>query len=136
MNELGLGAGLSAIAFWGFVAAVVVAALWYYRGKYEAQQETMRRMLESNKPVDQALAEKLLAANTSGNQFLDRDLMVGGIIVLSVAPGIAVLGWALSLLSPGVILPLLGTAAILVSIGVGLLVAAKVAKRYNDHLGL
>jgi hypothetical protein len=135
MGDMGLGAGLGAIGFWGFVAAVVVAAIWYYRGKFEAQQETLRRMLESNKPVDQVLAEKLLAANAGGNQFLDRDLMVGGVIVLFVAPGVAVLGWVLTALAAEVLYPLLGSAAILVFIGVGLIVAAQVAKRYNDNLG-
>ncbi|MEQ8247843.1 MAG: hypothetical protein RID42_09175 [Alphaproteobacteria bacterium] len=134
MNGMGLGAGLGAIGFWGFVAAVVVAAIWYYRGKYESQQETMRRMLESNKPVDPVLTEKLLAANVGGNQFLDRDLMVAGIVVFSVAPGVAVLGWVLTVLAPEILYPLLGAAAVLVSIGIGLFVAGKIAKRYNDNL--
>lgn len=135
MGDMGIGAGLGAIGFWGFIAAIVVAAIWYYRGKYEAQQETMRRMLESDKPIDQAFAEKLLAANAGGNQFLDRDLMVSGVIVLFIAPGVAVLGWVLTALASEVLFPLLGAAAILIFVGVGLVVAAMVAKRYYDNLG-
>ena len=135
MGDMGIGAGLGAIGFWGFVAAIVVAAIWYYRGKYQAQQETMRRMLESDKPIDQALAERLLAANAGGNQFLDRDLMVSGVIVLFIAPGVAVLGWVLSALTSEVLFPLLGAAAILVFVALGLIAAAKVAKRYNDNAG-
>jgi hypothetical protein len=134
MGDMGIGAGLGAIGFWGFTAAIVVAAIWYYRGKHEPQQETMRRMLESDKPLDQGLAEKLLAANAGGNQFLDRDLMVGGVIVLFIAPGVAVLGWVLTALASEVLYPLVGSAAILVFIGAGLIVAAKVATRYNNNV--
>ena len=29
MNDMGLGAGLAAIAFWGFIAIIVVGGMWY-----------------------------------------------------------------------------------------------------------
>ena len=41
----GFGAGLAALAFWGFIAAIVVAGIWDGAKKREAQHETLRRML-------------------------------------------------------------------------------------------
>jgi hypothetical protein len=50
----GIGGGLAALAFWGFVAAVVVGGMWYAIREREAQHETLRRIIESGQPVDQA----------------------------------------------------------------------------------
>ena len=41
----GLAQGLSALAFWGFVAAVVVAGIWYGLRERQAQYETLSRMI-------------------------------------------------------------------------------------------
>ena len=50
---LGLGAGLGAIGFWLFIAAVVVAGIWFYVRKREAEHETLRRMIdESGRNID------------------------------------------------------------------------------------
>ena len=43
----GLGAGLAAPAFWGFIAAVVGGGIWYAVREKEAQHETLRRMIDS-----------------------------------------------------------------------------------------
>ena len=56
----GLGAGLSALAFWGFIAAVVVAGIWYSVRERQAQYETLRRIIESGQPADEALVDKIL----------------------------------------------------------------------------
>ena len=125
MENMGLGAGLAAIAFWTFIAAVVVAGIWDGIRKREAEHETLRRMMESGRPMDQALVDKLLG----GNQRLDRDLKVAGLITLFAAPGLAALGWFLSLLSEKALLPLLGVSALVGFVGIGLLVASKFMER-------
>ncbi len=125
MENMGLGAGLAAIAFWTFIAAVVVAGIWDGIRKREAEHETLRRMMESGRPMDQALVDKLLG----GNKRLDRDLKVAGLITLSAAPGLAALGWFLSLLSEKALLPLLGVSALVGFVGIGLLVASKFMER-------
>ncbi len=125
MENMGLGAGLAAIAFWTFIAAVVVAGIWDGIRKREPEHETLRRMMESGRPMDQALVDKLLG----GNNRLDRDLKVAGLITLSAAPGLAALGWFLSLLSEKALLPLLGVAALAGFVGIGLLVASKFMER-------
>ena len=39
--------GLGALGFWLFLAAVVVAGIWFDAKKRESQQETLRRVVES-----------------------------------------------------------------------------------------
>lgn len=120
----GLGGGLTALAFWGFIGAVVVAGIWYAIREREAQHETFRRVVESGQPVDQELLDKVFG----GDRILHRDLKVGGLIVVSCAPGLAVLGWFLSFINDRAFMALLGVAALVAFVGTGLLVASRAAK--------
>ena len=121
----GLGAGLSALAFWGFIAAVVVAGIWYSIREREAQYETVRRIIESGQPVDDALIDRVFR----GDSRPDVGLKIAGLIALFVAPGLAVLGWFIGQLSASWLMPILGASALVAFVGVGLLVASKVAER-------
>lgn len=126
----GLGAGLTALAFWGFIAAVVVAGIWYGIRERQAQYETLRRMIDSGQPVDGALVDKILG----GDRRTDRGLKIAGLIVIFVAPGLAVLGWFVGQLSEPWLMPMYGAAALVGFVGIGLLVAAKFAERsYRDE---
>jgi len=135
MHDLGLGAGLAALAFWGFVAAVVVGGMWYDIRKKEAQHETLRRVVESGQTIDKVFMDKLVLAIGGGSKQLDRDLMIGSVVTLSAAPGFALLGWFISLGSEGALLPLLGVGALAGCAGIGLYVASKVVTRYNSGQG-
>jgi undecaprenyl pyrophosphate phosphatase UppP len=121
----GIGGGLAALAFWGFIGSIVVAGIWYGIREREAQHETFRRVIESGQPVDQALMDKVLG----GDKVVHRDLKIGGLIVLSTAPGVAVAGWLISILAEAWLFPMLGVAALLAFVGTGLLVASKAAER-------
>ena len=91
MEEIGLGAGLTALAFWGFLAAVVVAgtvaSYWDGIRKREAQHETVRRLIESGQPIDQAAVDKLLSLSEAGSKRYDQDFKLTGLWMLPVAPG-------------------------------------------------
>jgi hypothetical protein len=121
----GLGAGLAALAFWGFLAAVVVAGIWYSVREKEAQHETMRRIVESGQPIDEKVIEKVFR----GDSRPDRDLKIAAMIVIACAPGLAVLGWFLSFISEQALMPLLGVAGLVGFVGIGLWVASKIAER-------
>ncbi len=123
-------AGLGAMAFWLFLAAVVVAGIWYSVRERESRQETLRRVVESGQHLDQELIDKILAAS-GDTKYLHRDLKVAGLIVISAAPGLAVLGWFLARLSDKVLPALLGVSFLVGFVGIGLLVAAKVAERWR-----
>ncbi|MDH3338960.1 MAG: DUF6249 domain-containing protein, partial [Gammaproteobacteria bacterium] len=117
----GLGAGLAALAFWGFLAAVVVGGIWYGLRERQAQFDTVARMIESGQKIDEALVDRVLG---SDKQF-DRNLKVGGLIALFAAPGVAILGWFISKIAEEALFPLLGVSALAIFVGAGLLVASK-----------
>ena len=128
----GLGAGLAALAFWGFIAAVVVGGIWYAVREKEAQHETLRRMIDSGRDLDEQTISKVF--KDSGRP--DRDLKIGGIIAASAAPGLAVLGWFLRSISEEAFHALLGVAGLVAFVAAGLLVAARIAeKSYVDDSG-
>ena len=125
----GLGAGLAALAFWGFIAAVVVGGIWYAVREKEAQHETLRRMIDSGKDLDEAAISRVFKNNSRP----DRDLKIGAIIAASAAPGLAVLGWFLRSVSDEAFHALSGVAGLVAFVAIGLFVAARIAeKSYAD----
>ena len=132
MESMGIGAGLGAIGFWGFIAAVVVAGIWYDLRKKEARHETVRRLIESGQKFDDGTLDKLLSASGGEGENLARDLKVSGLIVIFISPGLAVMAWFLGQLNENAFLPVLGAAALVGFAGIGLLVAAKAAENGNS----
>ena len=133
MQSFSLGAGLASLAFWGFIAAVVVAGIWYDIRKKEAQQETVRRLIESGQPLDEKVVDKLLAAQEDQSDRPDRAYLLAAVIVLPISVGLAILGWVLGMAYPEAQLPLFGVAALVACVGLGLLAASRMARRwYNE----
>ena len=124
--------GLAALGFWLFIAAAAVGGIWDGVRKREAEHETLCRIIESGKTPDQRLIDKLLGTNKAP----ERDLKVAGLIVAFVAPGLAVMGWMISLKEPDALMPIIGAAALVGFVGIGLLVAARYmarARREDDQ---
>lgn len=124
-------AGLGAFGFWMFIAAIVVAGIWFDAKKRESQQETLRRVVESGQNLDPELIDRLLKAN-SDDERPDRDLKVGGIITLSVAPGLVILGYFLGRLQEEVFGILLGVGLLVAFVGIGLIGAGKMVERWRQ----
>ena len=127
-------AGLGAFGFWMFIAAVVVAGIWFDARKRESQQETLRRLVESGRDLDPATLDRLLS--TSERDTVDKELKIGGMIVIAVAPGLAALGWFLGRFAEEAMTALYGVSVLVGFVGIGLLVAGKWAERwYRDDKG-
>jgi len=124
----GLGAGLSAVAFWGFLAAVVVGGIWYGLRERQAQYTTLQRLIESGQPVDDAVVDKVLGGKTDVRQ----GLKIAGLIALAASPGLALLGWALGRIDEDAFIALIGVAGLVACVGIGLLFAAR---SVGDHGG-
>jgi len=122
-------AGLGAMGFWLFLAAIVVGGIWFDVRRRESQQETLRRVVESGQQIDPAVIDRLLAAN-AGRSRMDRDLKIGGMIALFIAPGLAVLGWFLAALEQQLLGVMFGVSILVACVGTGLLVAGKVSERW------
>jgi hypothetical protein len=125
----GLGFGLAAFAFWGFIASCVVGGIWYAIREKEAQHETLRRIIESGKDVDAEVIDQVM--NEGGKS--EQDLKVGGYITMSVAPGLALLGFVLKIAADNdkVFTILLGVSGLVFFVSIGLLAAARVMERAN-----
>ena len=119
---------LGALGFWIFIAAVVVAGIWFDARKREIQQETLRRIVESGKEIDAAMLDKLIAAG-KGDSRPDQDLKTSGVIMIFIAPGLAIMGWFMSALAEPLLKILLGAAFLVAFIGIGMMVAGKVSER-------
>ena len=130
MENLGLGAGLVALAFWGFVAVAVVAGIWDRIRKREAQHETIRRLVESGQPIDQEVLDKLLLLSDGGRKRPDQDFKIAGLWLLPIAVGLAIFGVILGTESPDKLVPLLGVSALLAVFGIGCLVASRIVERW------
>ena len=127
-----VAAGLGALGFWLFIGAIVVAGIWFDVRRRETEQETLRRVVESGQTIDSAVIDKLLKVG-GGQSRTDRDLKVSGLIVISLAPGIAILGWFLAKLRPEVMSVMLGVAFLLGLLGIGLLIAGRVSERWYEE---
>lgn len=136
METISTGAGFAALGFWLFVAIIVAAGVWDSIRKRDAQHETLRRAIESGRPLDQDLTDKLLMLSGDSKK-LDRDLKVGGIIVLSLAPGLTLMGWVMSIfLAEELLGVMLAVSGLMLFLGAGLLGAAYVVSRwYSDEEG-
>ena len=132
MQSFTLGAGLAALAFWGFLAVVVAAGIWYDIRKKESQQETIRRLFESGQPVDEKLMDKLMSQSGDKGERLDRAFKLTGVILLPAALGLAVLGLVVGMQSPEARLPLLGVSGLVACLGAGFLVASRMARRWYE----
>jgi len=130
MDDLGLGAGLAALAFWGFVAVAVVTTVWNGIRKRETQHETLRRAIESGQQIDDALLAKLALVGNDEDRRPDREFGITAMWVLPVAAGVAVLALILGIAVPDAMLPLLGASGLLACLGIGYLIAAKVVARW------
>ena len=116
--------GLAAFGFWMFIAAAVVGGIWDGVRKRDAEHETLRRIIESGKEPDPEVVDKLLGHKKAPA----RDLKVAGLIVIFVAPGLALMGF---LIDESAFMPLLGVAGLVAFVGIGLLTAAKFMERAN-----
>jgi len=129
MQGFTLGAGLAALAFWGFISSIVIAGIWYDIRRREAQHETVRRLFESGQPVDEQLVDRLLALG-GNNDRLDRTFKLVALILLPAAAGLGALGLILGLQYPEAQTPLWGAAVLVACIGLGCFGAAVVAGRW------
>ncbi len=120
-------AGLGALGFWLFIAAIVVAGIWYDARRKESQQETLRRIVESGRDIDQELIDRLLG--TTDSKELARDLKLSVYVVVGVAFGLLALGLVLGAINAEARVALTGVSALVAFIGAGLWAAAKYVDR-------
>jgi hypothetical protein len=133
MDDLGIGAGLAAMAFWGFVAVVVVATFWDGIRKRETQHQTLRQILESGQKIDTDVLDKLMSITDNTNKRLDQDLKVTALWLMPVAVGLAALAIVLGSEVPAARTPILAAASLVAVLAVGFFIGGKIAERWYDE---
>ena len=116
--------GLGAFGFWIFIAAVVVAGMWYDLRNKQSQQETIREIIKKGKAIDKDEIETIMNTAKDDSK-LYKELKLSALIMIFIALGMALMGIAISMAKPSALLPLLGVSLLMVCISLGLFAAAK-----------
>ena len=124
---MSVAAGMGAFGFWIFVAAVVVAGIWYDAKRKEMQQETLRRIVESGRDIDPQVLDRLAGAGDRAQNA--QDLKVASYIVLPLAPGMLIMGLFIGMIAPEARVALAGVSVLMLFIGGGLYFAARYVER-------
>lgn len=133
VSDIGIGAGLAVLAFWLFLAAIIIAAIWDNIRKREAQHETVRRIIESGQDIDREVFDKLLSISDGKFRRVDRDFKLAGLVMIAVTVGMAALGLFIGLQYSGYLGPMLGIAALIGCLGFGFLAIGKhISSWYSD----
>ena len=125
MENFTLGAGLASIAFWGFIAAVVVAGIWNDIRKKAEQQKTIRTIVESGQKLDQEILDSILRAEKTDPKQTSKDLKTAAFIVFGVGIGMIIFGLVIGFSEPKATMPLSGIGGLLLAIGGGLWAASE-----------
>lgn len=117
--------GLAGLGFWLFIAAAVVSGVWEDIRKRETRHATLRALIASGQAVDQAALDRLLGKT----QRTEHDMRIGAIVLRFIALGLVALGALLALFTGvEVLFALLGVAAFLGMLSLGMSVAANYAE--------
>jgi hypothetical protein len=125
-------AAVGAAAFWLFVSVCVAAGAAQAIFRNREAQKTIRQAIDKGQTLDPALLERLMQGSrpaSTGPQ-TRFGFIAGGVVMLCIGAGLAMLGWFISLGTSEPIYPLFGVGALVGMIGVGLLIAAGFAGRH------
>ena len=140
-HAYGYGGVWSGAIFWLFIAAIVLAGTWEKIRRNAERHETLRRIIEKTGTVDEAKLKEVFNAPSRDWGSLApgagyRALRIAGIIVMSVAAGLAVL--FLSLGQTSAIPPVaqvigLSVAGGVAMLGIGLFFSSRFAEPPPDR---
>ena len=107
------------VAFWVFVAIVVVAGVWLAYARNRETQKTIRLAIEKGMHLDPALINTLVVRK----QDKPEDYWVGGVICVAIGVGLPILGFFVGRMAPPAFFPIVGAGILVGLIGVGLIVS-------------
>ncbi len=129
-----VGAGLAAIAFWGFIGMCVIGGIWDNIKKRETKHETLRRLVESGQPINDELLTQLDMLSKDGPERFDRGLIITALWVLPVSVGLAAFAYVLGFVNDQAQVALFGVSALLAVMGIGCIIGGKaIAHWYEDE---
>ncbi len=129
-----VGAGLAAIAFWGFIGMCVIGGIWDSIKKRGTKHETLRRLVESGQPLnDELLSQLELSTNQTAERF-DRGLIITALWLLPVSAGLAVFAYVLGFINDKAEVAVFGVSGLLAVMAIGCIIGGKaIAHWYEDE---
>jgi len=113
---------VASVAFWAFIAVVVIANVWREVAMRRETEMTIRMALEKGQQLDAATVDKLLRSQPKGRGA--DSLLIGGGVTLATGLGLPIMGYLL----PNAFRPLLGAGILVSFIGASLLVLSAIVR--------
>jgi hypothetical protein len=88
--------------------------------------ELLRTLIEKGQVLDPAVITKLISPGALDRRVDPADLKVGGIITIASGFGVFLLAYFIGRLAPVALYPVMGSGAVVICVGIGLLIGAKV----------
>jgi Domain of unknown function (DUF6249) len=128
-----IGAYLVAVTFWIFIGAVAIAGMVYEYKRRRIGIEVLRLAIEKGQPLDPVLVEKLTTYEHGETPVEPVQVKIGGVITVAGGVGVCLLSFFVSRVFPIALYPTLGAGVLVICIGVGLLIGARVLARSRDE---
>jgi hypothetical protein len=124
-SRFAYGPALIGVAFWIFVAIVVLASIWYAFARNRETQKTIRLAIEKGMQLDPALIDKLIIRKSGKPE----DYYVGGFICLAVGIGLPILGFFIGRIESEAFFPIVGAGILVGLIGISLVMCGMLVGR-------
>jgi hypothetical protein len=121
-----IGPYLVGAAFWIFIGAAAVAGIVTDYKRRRAAVDVLRMAVEKGLQLDPALIEKLTSSGHHEGQVEPVYVKLGGIICVATGVGICLLAFFVSQVRPITFYPILGGGVVMICVGIGLIVGARV----------
>jgi hypothetical protein len=121
-----IGPYLMGAAFWIFIGAAAVAGIVTDYKRRRAKVDVLRMAVEKGLQLDPALIEKLTSSGHHEGEVEPVYVKLGGIICVATGVGICLLAFFVSQVRPITFYPILGGGVVMICVGIGLIVGARV----------
>jgi hypothetical protein len=123
---VGLGPYMLGVAFWLFVGGVSIAGIISDYQKRRLNVDLLRTLIEKGQAIDPALVTKLISPDALDERTDPADLKLGGIITTATGVGIFLMSYFIGRFASGALYPVMAGGTVIICVGVGLLIGAKV----------